>query len=84
MSAAYMKCMAAGVRDIVITVHPSHAGFYRRIGFRPMGDGKPRPYDKVNSEAVGLTLDVNAGIKNPFIAQKLVAPLLYLQWYAGY
>ena len=46
-----------GASDVVIEVHPRHAGFYRRmLGFSPIGE--ERVCQRVNAPAVLLHLDL--------------------------
>lgn len=54
-----------GVEQLLIAIHPSNSPFYRRIGFRVIGETKP--YDAVrNHPAVPMSLDLSRlAIDNP-------------------
>lgn len=64
INAAMLLGLRHGLTHFVITVHPRHAGFYRRgLGFEPVGE--VRSYDKVDGAPARLLVaDLKASIKS--------------------
>jgi N-acyl-L-homoserine lactone synthetase len=66
-----------GVSELLIAVHPRHATFYRRLGFRVIGE--ERTYGAVcDQPAVALALDLDL----PWIAQNF--PRMYRMFFVNW
>lgn len=58
MAAGLLAAMRAGNDFVVLTAHPSHSVFYRRVGFILLAD-EIRTVPKVDAPGVGLAMNLN-------------------------